>query len=62
VRRIEVTFGDGRHATIHPTSGAVLFAVPPSKSGKTDWVRRFTAYDAGGRAVGSETLKEPPTP
>lgn len=62
VTRVEVTFGDGRHATIHPTNGAILYAVPPSENGKTDWVRRFTAYDAGGRAVGSETLKKPPTP
>ncbi len=61
VTRVDVTFGDGKHATIHPTNGAVLYAVPRSESGKNDWVRRFTGYDARGRAVGSETLKKPPT-
>jgi hypothetical protein len=61
VTRVEVTFGDGRQAAIHPTDGAVLYAVPPSESGKAAWVRRFTGFDANGRAVGSESLREPPT-
>lgn len=60
VTRVEVTFGDGGHATIHPTDGAILYAVPPAESGKNAWVRRFTAYNADGRAVGRENLKQPP--
>jgi hypothetical protein len=62
VTRVEVTFGDGAHATIHPTNGAILYAVPPSEAGKNDWVRRFTGYNAHGRAMGSEILKKPASP
>jgi hypothetical protein len=62
VARVEVTFGDGAHATIHPTNGAILYAVPPSEAGKNDWVRRFTGYNAHGRAMGSEILKKPAIP
>jgi hypothetical protein len=61
VTRVDVTFGDGKHATIHPTNGFVLYPVPRSESGKNDWVRRFRGYDARGRAVGRENLKKPPT-
>jgi len=61
VTRVGVTFGDGRHAIIRPTDGFVLWPVPRSESGKSAWVRRFTAYDHAGHVVGTERLSKPPS-
>jgi hypothetical protein len=53
VARVVATLDDGRTATIAPLAhGLVLWAVP--RAG--DDVRRFTAYDASGKAVGAQRV------
>ena len=60
VATVVLRFADGRHATVAPTEGFVLYAVPREHLAPGRQVVAATARNASGAAVGAESFPTPP--